>query len=386
MGAFMAPPIGGALYKRMGWHAPFIFLIIVLSVDTIARLFIIEVKDVKRLRARQAAAARVLAAEGHPEEAAALERITTGPKTEAEKQIAGLEEKAEEDEKIVELSAWGVLKALISLPRGVVAFFQFFVFGFIIGAFDATLAIRVESVWGKDADFVGLIYLAGGVPSFFIGPLAGWASDKIGTEWVAGAILLFCAPWVPLLTLTSSLPAFIVFFACANTVASLEVAIVSKFRPGISEIHEFAAMNLAFAISSAVGAVVGGQILNNVKNGWNVICWIGFALFIMIFLPTLLFTGKWPLLWRALRRPGPRSGVHPDELAKMDAEKAGRDAAAAEGRAGLTREGSKSATVGEEMDVKSSGGEFGAMGGEKLDRPPTLPALELGHGTSLSPK
>ncbi|TXT14479.1 uncharacterized protein COLE_00672 [Cutaneotrichosporon oleaginosum] len=397
LGATIAPPIGGALYKHMGWHAPFIFLIIILSLDTIARLFIIEVKDIKKLRARQAAAARALAAEGHPEEVAALERTVSGaPKTEAEKQIAGLKEKEEEEKKVVELSPWGVLKALVSLPRGIVAFFQFFVFGFVIGAFDATMAIRVETIWNKDADFVGLIYLAGAVPSFFIGPLAGWASDKIGTEYVVGAILMFCLPWIPLMTLTNSLPGFVVYFACANTVAtalntvaSLEVAIVSKFREGISEIHEFAAMNLAFAVSSAVGAVVGGQILNNVENGWDVICWIGFALFILIIPPSLQFTGKWPLFWRAIKKPGPRSGVHPDELAKMDAEKAEREEME-EGNAGLlrTREGSKDTAVSdgiEMQDVRRESDGLYSQKGYKLDAPPTLPELQLGHRTSLPP-
>ncbi|BEJ14958.1 hypothetical protein CspHIS471_0407250 [Cutaneotrichosporon sp. HIS471] len=399
LGATIAPPIGGALYKHMGWHAPFIFLIIILALDTVARLFIIEVKDIKRLRERQAAAVRALAETGHRDEAVELERaVSAAPETEAEKQIAGLEEKAEEDSKVVELSPWGVLKALVSLPRGIVAFFQFFVFGFVIGAFDATMAIRVLTIWHKDADFVGLIYLAGAVPSFFIGPLAGWASDKIGTEWVVGAILAFCLPWIPLMILTSSLPGFIVYFACANTVAtalntvaSLEVAIVSKFKDGISEIHEFAAMNLAFAVSSAVGAVVGGQIYNNVSNGWAVICWIGFALFILIIPPSLQFTGKWPLFWRAIKKPGPRSGVHPDELAKMDAAKAESDAAAAEEAAGLIRprqESKDTAVSGIEMsDFSTRESEMICTTSKSsFERgPPMLPDLDLGHRTRLPP-
>ncbi|GMK53847.1 hypothetical protein CspeluHIS016_0104330 [Cutaneotrichosporon spelunceum] len=404
LGATIAPPIGGALYKHMGWHAPFIFVIIILALDTIARLFIIEVKDIQRLRSRQWGAVREYAATGRQAEADALQRyIENAPHTMAEDQIAGIEEKAARDSKVPELSPWGVLKALVSLPRGVVAFFQFFAFGFVIGAFDATMAIRVNAIWHKDADFVGLIYLAGAVPSFVIGPLAGWASDRLGTEWVIGVVLVFCLPWIPLMTLKSSLAGFVVYFACANTVAtalntvaSLEVAIVSKFRQGISEIHQFAAMNLAFAVSSAVGAIVGGQIYNNVRNGWDVLCWIGFALFALIIPPSLLYTGKWPLFWRAIKKPGPRSGIHPDELAKMDAEKADAEADATEGATGFlrSRHGSKDTAVS-----ARSGGERMEMGDMSRDRsedswdtrkvsydlPPAIPELDMGHRTSLPP-
>lgn len=241
----------------------------------------------------------------------------------------------------VELGGLETLKALASLPRGLVAFGLFFVFGFIIGALDATITIRVEDVWKKDAQFVGLIYLAAAAPAFFIGPIAGHIADKIGTEWVIAAALALCLPWLPLMTLTSSLPAFVVYMAMVqlvvamlNTVASLEMAIVSKHREGISEIHQFAALNIAFAISSAVGAIAGGQIYDGVKNGWNVLCWVGFAFFVAAIAPPLIWTGTRPMLWRVLGRPGPRSGMHPDELRRIDGEAAAAAEAGRVGRAG----------------------------------------------------
>lgn len=365
-------------------------------------MFIVEQKDIQKLRARQArhAAQLELEASGRPMErledvdpdapahtSGELPRNQTG-QTDATCTPDSPTDKPklfEKDPDLVELSPWGVLRALVSLPRGVVAFFLFFVFGFIVGAYDASLTIRVETIWHKDADFVGLIYLAGAAPSFFTGPLAGWMSDKYGTEWVMGGILFLCLPWIPLMTLTSSLPGFVVYFAITNvvvtminSVASLEVAIVSKFRPGISEIHEFAAMNLAFAVSSAVGAVVGGQIYNNVPNGWNVICWICFACFILMIPPALLWTGGWPLFWRAIRRPGPRSGRHPDELAKEDAEKAAREVETA----GLTTRKDSDTSAGEALrhdDIElmgmSSDGHGAGVG--DADGPPTLPPVRL---------
>ena len=41
----MGPPIGGALYQKLGFHAPFIFCLGMTAVDFIGRLFVIEKKD-----------------------------------------------------------------------------------------------------------------------------------------------------------------------------------------------------------------------------------------------------------------------------------------------------------------------------------------------------
>lgn len=44
----VAPPVGGALYARFGFRAPFIFGIIVAAFDLLGRAFIIERKDALR--------------------------------------------------------------------------------------------------------------------------------------------------------------------------------------------------------------------------------------------------------------------------------------------------------------------------------------------------
>lgn len=369
IGATIAPPIGGALYKHLGWHAPFIFVIIVCGADLIARLFILEKRDIAKYNkkhnahlsavATSEAASRAASGANTPVPGAAnlasheaIEAAVNGAAlthtdsmapTAVSSSLVGLDEYAKTDgvkgptpgkelaptvttttddreEPVKELSAVQVFVQLASLPRGTVAFFLVFSFGFLLGALDATLTIRVESVWHKDSDFVGLIYLAGAAPSFFVGPIAGHIADKFGTEWVVLPTVLFCIPWLPALTSTASLAGFIVFFALLtmagtmlNSVASLEMAKVSHFTPGISAIHEFAAMNLAFATSSAIGAIVGGQIYNSVSNGWAVVCWICFGVTFAAAIPAAVWCGSNPLLWRALRRPQPLSVVPPED-------------------------------------------------------------------------
>jgi len=41
----IGPPVGGALYSRLGYRSPFIFGIVTILVDMIGRLLIIERKD-----------------------------------------------------------------------------------------------------------------------------------------------------------------------------------------------------------------------------------------------------------------------------------------------------------------------------------------------------
>jgi len=343
IGSTIAPPIGGALYKHLGWHAPFIFVMIICGVDAIARMFILEKHDVARYHARVAAYEEAVAAGGHMNEEKETETDATPapPRIESEATVQSHEDKIARfhvpvREAPVELSAWQVLVTLASLPRGMVAFLLVFVFGFIVGAIDSTLAVRAEDVWHKDSDFVGLMYLAAASPAFFGGPISGWLADKYGSEWIILPSVVFCLPWLPLMTLKSSLAGFMVYFAMTmlvvtvlNSVASLEMAIVSKFKPGVSEIHEFAAMNLAFAVSSAIGAIVGGQIYDHVHNGWNVVMWIGFGAFALSIVPPLIWTGKIPLLSRVLRRPPPRSCIPPDEREYWDKKARGEDPEAA---------------------------------------------------------
>lgn len=353
VGATIAPPIGGALYKHLGWHAPFVFCIIVCGVDLAARILVVERKDLVRwgvtldadgnvadwgdgdsdakttfsgdTKVAPSAASALRATElrephEKPTDPEDIDVIARGG--ELERAIAA--EHAQENALLPatppELGPVQVLVTLAKIPRGTVAFLLVFVFGFIIGAYDATLTLRVESVWHKDSDFVGLIYLAAAAPAFFCGPISGYLADKIGSEIVLIPCLVLVLPWMPLMILKSSLPGFMVFFAVLNCVAtvlnviaSIEMAIASRFRPGISEIHEFAALNLAFAVSSAIGAVVGGQIYDAASNGWDIVCWICFAVITVSAVPPFVWTGSRPFLYRILRRPAPLHCFPPAE-------------------------------------------------------------------------
>lgn len=113
-----APPIGGSLYTHFGWNAPFIFCLTLCGFDLLARLFVIEQRDLPNyglisIKERENAEQRSLMSE---------------------------EEREEEDERddCEELSLFGVIKALGSNRRGMTGVIMTAIFGLVDGALDPT--------------------------------------------------------------------------------------------------------------------------------------------------------------------------------------------------------------------------------------------------------
>lgn len=95
-----APPIGGALYARFGWNAPFIFCLALCGLDLLARLFVIEQRDLPKYGLPMA----INEVDSDEEEEAPVGDVTN------------LEDVDEE------LSLVGVVKALATNRRGMTGF------------------------------------------------------------------------------------------------------------------------------------------------------------------------------------------------------------------------------------------------------------------------
>ncbi|WVQ75008.1 hypothetical protein IAR50_004616 [Cryptococcus sp. DSM 104548] len=295
IGSTIAPPIGGALYDSLGWHAPFIFCIIICTIDLILRLFVLERADIRKFHEKRlglevgALKPKIVDGEIIMPSHASLPDTSFMQLTTAEKEkLSG-----------VELTPWQVLGALGRSGRGMTSLMTMFCFGLIIGSTEPTLTLRVQSLWDKSSEFVGLVYLAAAAPTFFCGPVVGALADKYGAEWFMVPSMILTLPWLPLLLLKKSLAGFIVFFAFVNLFPNaamaptgLEVTMVSRKVPGISEIHQFSAMNIAFAVSTAVGTIAGGQMYDNLKNGWSAVIWFSFAAAVAILPPQFFFSGN----------------------------------------------------------------------------------------------
>lgn len=255
IGLCVGPVLGGVLYDRMGWHAPFIFCIIICAFEFVGRLLIVERIEVRRwgigldeifhdadglpIEDDESAQARQRAeetAEAHPEGCVSE---TDGPRSGKEKMplpdglVSNAFEKSlthtgdsvthsspntrsEPKPKPKHLTPIQVLVKMSSSPRAMCAVGLMFSFSLIIGALDPTLPVRVKDVWDKDSLFIGIIYLVASIPTFLTGPLAGAAADKWGAQVVTAPCILLALPWFPSMQLKSSFAGFIIFFMLAS--------------------------------------------------------------------------------------------------------------------------------------------------------------------------
>ncbi|TYJ58873.1 hypothetical protein B9479_000305 [Cryptococcus floricola] len=297
LGSSIAPPIAGALYDRLGWNAPFIFCIIVLSVDLLLRLFVLERSDIRKFHEK-----RLFLPPG-----TLKARLVDGTIVTSDDQgfkDVGFTEltKAEQDTLYgVELKPWEVLGALIKSPRGMTAFASMFVYGLIGGALQPTLTLRVQELWNRNSEFVGLIYLAAAAPTLIAGPIVGALSDKFGAEMIMLPCMVLLLPWPPLLLLKNNLAGFIVYFVfvnlfstCAMNPSGLEATMVARNIQGVSEIHQFGAMEIAFALSNALGTLAGGQFYDNIPNhqGWTAVIWFIFGVSVVVMPMMFCFAGE----------------------------------------------------------------------------------------------
>ncbi|ODN95222.1 hypothetical protein L198_04610 [Cryptococcus wingfieldii CBS 7118] len=294
-----APPIAGALYDRLGWNAPFISCIIVLSVDLLLRLFVLERSDIRKFHEKP-----LFLRPGTLKARLVDGRIVTSD-DQGFKDVGFTElTKAEQDTLYgVELKPWEVLGASIKSPRGMTAFASIFVYGLIGGALQPTLTLRVQERWNRNSEFVGLIYLAAAAPTLIAGPIVGALSDKFGAEMIMLPCMILLLPWPPLLLLRNSLAELIVysvfvnlFSTCAMNPSGLEATMVARNIQGVSEIHQFGAMEIAF------GTLAGGQFYHKIPNhqGWTAVIWFIFGVSVVV-MPMMFCLAGEPELTLAMR-------------------------------------------------------------------------------------
>ncbi|KAI6045153.1 MFS general substrate transporter [Pisolithus marmoratus] len=329
VGLFVGSPVGGALYSRFGFHAPFIFGSICAALDLLARLLVIErheairwgvdpwaaylppvesaaclVPDVQRLPTATPPVLTV--AMRISDNSNILELGPTAPelpclRSSAEKQQAALVRKP--------ASLLSVITDLLRSPRALTALCMALVYGIVNSMEEPTLPLHLQALWHLNSSQVGLVYLATFLPALISSPVAGWLADHIGTDYITVLCLAFAAPWWLVLTLRRFLALFITALALQSffvggvvPAVTSELAAVSRNMQGVGYAHVYGAFNLAFGIGTAVGPVIGGQIYDHVRSGWTALCVITAALIVLCIMLAFCYTGPDPLLSKVFRQ------------------------------------------------------------------------------------
>ncbi|GAA6036084.1 hypothetical protein JCM8097_006605 [Rhodosporidiobolus ruineniae] len=351
LGQAIGPPVGGTMYARLGYRAPFIFSLILVGVDLLLRLCIIEkhqalrwiergaeiegfeapgYEDSKQKGEKEKAvegegekrveegavpptpiAADALSERTRVEEDAATVHVPLADATpkdvegvgaaerELEQEVAASPEVAKKVSRIPDEFLGFYL--LCKSPRAMTSIYLTFINGFIVGsALDTAMTIYLETKYGLSSLGAGLVFLGVVIPTFFVSPLAGWITDKYGTKWIMTVGIALCIPVYPLLIIEGPLALFVFFLvlvgigvACFLTPVTVDLAICASEAAGLQTAHVFGTFNLSFSIGSFIGPIIGGQIINatGIRKAWIILCAISSALSAVSVPPIVLYVG-----------------------------------------------------------------------------------------------
>jgi MFS family permease len=198
---------------------------------------------------------------------------------------------------------------LLRHPRILVIFFQAVIFGWCVGALDATLPMHLDEIFGFGSLQAGLVMLALAIPSL-IGPAVGMMVDKFGVKLFATLGFICACPCFILLRLPDHHNVRQVVLLCALLAllgASLVVLVgpvmtdlasftakLEKRRPGFygkggGLASAFGIFNVAFSIGIIIGPLQAGATKD--RSGWGMMVLSVGLVSVISAIPTFLFSG-----------------------------------------------------------------------------------------------
>ena len=190
IGSLVGPPVAGALYKRWGFKAPFIFGIIVTGIDLLARLLLIERHEAMRWGMDPMAIA-ASSKEKDPEAASGVtvvekaeqpsvvpdhqptvQALVNDPTVvggEGSTNVEGnqTEERPERSKSHTTLLPHIALFRLMKSSRAAVCIILTLLWGMGWAGQEAAIVLHLKKVWGLDPHGSGIAFIAAVIPTVF---------------------------------------------------------------------------------------------------------------------------------------------------------------------------------------------------------------------------
>lgn len=336
----LAPLLGGVVFAASGYYAVFAMAFGLIVLDVFMRLVMIEKKvAVKWLPAEEVNDAR-RDGQKDAETPKADGRPSTGDmKMQAVSHTPGRDDETDKDNPndqsapaAEDPSANSTPRPLrkfsdrlpaviylLSSRRVLSALWACVIQSSLYTAFDAILPLFVRDTFHWNSLGAGLIFLPIVIVSF-VGPVVGWASDKVGPRWFATAGFVAACPFLILLRLVKEdtlgqkvlLCALLALIGTTLTLiltpmmAEITYAVDAKAQrhpPGFfgkngAYAQAYSLFNMAWAAGCLVGPLLGGLV--NQRAGWAVTTLILGIVSFVTAIPTAVWTGG--SIWKERRR------------------------------------------------------------------------------------
>jgi MFS family permease len=223
LGSVLGPVAGGALYDQLGYAAPWILCIALVSlvpllymlqvltslplqvvVDLVLRLFIIEADRAVPWRSPDLSAGAIsdVESEQKAEEAQAGTLVQPPSKKTPGPALA--------------------FAKLACHPRALASMLVSIAAGVLFGNLDAALTLRLHERYGLSATGAGLVFIAFAIPTVIFSPLSGYLSDRYGQKPAVLIGVLGVCPFFALLTIERmNLVAFVAVLTFVGELAIL---------------------------------------------------------------------------------------------------------------------------------------------------------------------
>ena len=289
-GVLIGPVLGGILYDHQGYLAVFISAYALIAADFIARILMIEQRrtpDVGKVTIIQSSdqtygTMRPSSARNPGSEESQVDdpSVTTSEDPLLSKHNSTIT--------VIDLDQRShPISTLLSSPRMLVALFCLLVHTTILTGLEATVPLRIKTIFGYSSTFVALVFLCITVPAL-TAPVMGYLSDRFGVRTIGSLGFLLLSLFLVLLRLIHHYDNAQVILLCAlllflgislhmvmtpiNSEAKHIVDDMAAVRPGIfgskgAYAQAFGLMNAAFAGGLLLGPLTGGLLIQRV--GWD---------------------------------------------------------------------------------------------------------------------
>lgn len=329
----LAPLLGGIVFDLAGYYAVFAMAFGLIALDIVLRLVMIEKKSaakwlspteisesipppIETTKTSQEADRQVyqeadLGAETGPIEPIHI-ALSNGPPLANLHSHPSHEQRQEQESSSRKrfINRMPAAIYLLSSRRVLSAIWCCMIQSAFFTSFDSILPLFVRDTFNWDSLGAGLIFLPIVIVSF-LGPLVGWACDRVGPRWFATAGFAACCPILILLRLVHDntlqqkvlLCALLALFGLTQTVvltpmmAEITYSVDAKAQtrpPGFfgkngAYAQAYSLFNMAWAAGSMVGPLLAGLV--NQRAGWGVTTMILGIVSIVTAIPAVIWTG-----------------------------------------------------------------------------------------------